>query len=419
MKVNIIGAGISGLYTAYLLSKSGVEVEIFEASKRSGGRILSLAYENNKHVELGAEVIYDTNGLLVKTINTLNDPICELCGDNYYYYQQQIKPFSQWKDNAAITQLLDDIYEIEDYEGEETSLLNHFQQKSYYNSDMINLVEAFACEYGTNADQLGVRNLVLEENAWSGGDEEYYFHSRMQNVADYYKNFVSERIQYAKIIKHISYGDSSVSITDQNNEQHISDKVIVSVNLGILKAGDIGFSPALPEAKRNAIQSIGIDQGIKVILIFSQQWWPDDLLTIEGGSSCHEFLATKVYKLPTLTGFVMGRRAKQCKNMDNKQLGEMLCNELDTLFGHKHASNTLESVFHKNWGEDIFQKGAYSFPTKNSNGMREVLAQTVDNKLYFMGEACNTNGHAASIHGAMETAEEVYQEIMSELARNE
>jgi len=28
-----------------------------------------------------------------------------------------------------------------------------------------------------------------------------------------------------------------------------------------------------------------------------------------------------------------------------------------------------------------------------------------------MGEACNVNGHAASIHGAMETAETAYKQL--------
>ena len=38
-KVGIIGAGIGGLYAAYLLQKQGIEYEILEAGPRLGGRL--------------------------------------------------------------------------------------------------------------------------------------------------------------------------------------------------------------------------------------------------------------------------------------------------------------------------------------------------------------------------------------------
>ena len=40
-RVVIIGAGISGLYAATLLEKTGVDYVILEARDRTGGRVLS------------------------------------------------------------------------------------------------------------------------------------------------------------------------------------------------------------------------------------------------------------------------------------------------------------------------------------------------------------------------------------------
>ncbi len=38
-KVILIGAGLCGLYTAFLLQKKGIEVLVLEADTRIGGRI--------------------------------------------------------------------------------------------------------------------------------------------------------------------------------------------------------------------------------------------------------------------------------------------------------------------------------------------------------------------------------------------
>src|SRR4051812_14502633 len=41
-KVLILGAGIAGMMAAYEMNKAGYEVEVLEATERSGGRIITL-----------------------------------------------------------------------------------------------------------------------------------------------------------------------------------------------------------------------------------------------------------------------------------------------------------------------------------------------------------------------------------------
>ena len=49
VKVAIIGGGLSGLYTAYLLSQMNIDYQLFEARDRLGGRILSTPSPGPKH----------------------------------------------------------------------------------------------------------------------------------------------------------------------------------------------------------------------------------------------------------------------------------------------------------------------------------------------------------------------------------
>ncbi|RWS21579.1 hypothetical protein B4U80_14128 [Leptotrombidium deliense] len=58
VKVGIVGAGISGLYTALILQDLGIDYELFEASNRIGGRIFTHYFNNDSsnlnYVDLGA-----------------------------------------------------------------------------------------------------------------------------------------------------------------------------------------------------------------------------------------------------------------------------------------------------------------------------------------------------------------------------
>ncbi len=59
--VIVVGAGISGLVTAYLLSLSGRRVTVLEASDRPGGRVHTHRWPNGQTSELGFEEFFDRN----------------------------------------------------------------------------------------------------------------------------------------------------------------------------------------------------------------------------------------------------------------------------------------------------------------------------------------------------------------------
>lgn len=42
--VTIVGGGIAGLYTAYLLARHGCTIELFELNKHTGGKIATRGY---------------------------------------------------------------------------------------------------------------------------------------------------------------------------------------------------------------------------------------------------------------------------------------------------------------------------------------------------------------------------------------
>ena len=73
-KVIIIGAGLCGLYTAFLLQKKGIEVLILEANVRIGGRIKTITGTTAVTMEMGATWFGNQHNHLLEVLRSLEIP---------------------------------------------------------------------------------------------------------------------------------------------------------------------------------------------------------------------------------------------------------------------------------------------------------------------------------------------------------
>jgi len=92
---------------------------------------------------------------------------------------------------------------------------------------------------------------------------------------------------------------------------------------------------------------------------------------------------------------------------------EFALEELDELFGSHLARRSFEKGFVADWGADPFVRGLYSYPTVHTTQQdREVLARSLDGKVFFAGEATDTAGHSGTVHGAMGTGWRAAAEVL-------
>ena len=83
----IIGAGLSGLLTAYRLKTAGIPFKIIEARSRIGGRIHTVYAKNNTGVEMGATWFTDVHQNLYALLNELEIPFFEQYMKGITYFQ--------------------------------------------------------------------------------------------------------------------------------------------------------------------------------------------------------------------------------------------------------------------------------------------------------------------------------------------
>ena len=174
------------------------------------------------------------------------------------------------------------------------------------------------------------------------------------------------------------------------------DRVIVTVPLGLLKAGTIDFDPPLATEKRRAIQRLGFGLLDKVVLRFAEPFWPEDtdVIGIAGADQPVSNLVNglKFTGEPLLVGVRGGANALAREaDSDDRTVADIV----RTL-----ACPDPVAVTVTRWAADPYSRGSYSFLAVGSEpeDMR-VLAAPAGERVGFAGEATHDE-FFATVHGA-------------------
>ncbi len=421
-KVIIIGAGASGIYAAHLLLNYGIDVTILEASSKTGGRIQANTTFANIPIELGAEEIHGRKSVLYDLASFYApERIMEFPGEDYYWVSNQLRTNQYLHEAADLNGAGATMFNILDsygsYPGENITL-SQYLINFPLDSRLTKIVNALTGnEYGSSNDRIGMHALKEAEAAYSSGMESFTF-----KTGTYWSLFESafsdalNKVVLNSPVVSINYSGSQVSVSTSNGTVYTADRILVTVPLAILKNSSIVFNPALPSDKIQAINNIEMGNGIKVVLEFNAPFWTSDTGFIIGGDKAPEYWITSAGKNSAnsyITAFIMGQSADYLASIPESQAVQELLNELTTFYGAGNVQSKFTGNYlFKNWSDELYIGGAYSFPSMNSTGQREILAASVESKIFFAGEATNYNGHLATVHGAMESGYRAVKELL-------
>lgn len=201
--------------------------------------------------------------------------------------------------------------------------------------------------------------------------------------------------------------------------------VLVTVSLGVLKAGTIDFIPSLPDSKLESINNMGFGTVNKCMMSWNNDddlVWPEDeywflLLTPkddeDGGGQTQQrqqqyspwttfFNPTKFKGKPSLTAWLGGKEAIYAE--DNQTDDEILEDVMMNLRAMFPTIRDPDRVIITRWGQDPNTLGAYSYPVpgRDLNSDAATLQEVYGN-IYFAGEA--TGSGWATTQGAWRTGE--------------
>lgn len=413
-EVIIAGAGLSGLYAASLLGKYNIPYRILEASSRVGGRIKSVDAFGAGPVETGAQRVRGQRSIFMDLVNQHSiQPLVKNNLNSYFLYENQMRDEFYMRTSADLAGRGETLFQLIDsmgsYPGNNKSFTQYLSDfpVSHALFDVANSL--VGNRFGADNDSLGMIAIKESESARTAGNS--YFIQPSGSFQDIlFAAFPAEisKTEFNQNVVAIDYSGNRIEVSTGSGDSYLCDAVLITVPLSILKSGEIGFQPALPADKQMAIENIGFGNSIVIALKFNSPFWKEDAAHILGGSVCPEYIVSNAGKANgdyVLTAVMNGYAAEQMVTLNNSDRITALIAELSSMFPGIGVSGlfTGQSIV-QDWSQDQFIRGGVSYNSLDSAGKRAALAAAVQDKLFFAGEACNANGHAGTLHGAMESS---------------
>lgn len=419
-RVLVIGAGIAGLGAAQTLMQAGAEVIVLEARDRIGGRIWTSHEWPDAPIDLGASWIHGTedNPLMAlaeqagaKTAATDYDSVLAFNTDGTPLTEAQEERLDAWRTrieralsraqdqdpDRAIQEVIEQALQWSTLPAEDQKMIRFILNSS---------IEQ---EYSGSIGETSV-HWYDADDGFDG--EDVLFPGGYKALIDWLARGVT--IELEQQVQQIAYDADQVTVTTAR-KTYTGDQVIVTLPLGVLKAGTVTFAPPLPRAHQQAITALGMGLLNKCFLRFPTIFWQEDYdwleyLAAEPGQWVEWVSFARPTGLPILLGFNAADAGRAFEALSDEALVASAMQTLRTIFGA--AIPDPEAYQITRWASDPFAFGSYSFNALGSTPqMRSDLAESIADRVFFAGEATE-EGYFGTVHGAYLSGVRAAQECL-------
>ncbi len=176
---------------------------------------------------------------------------------------------------------------------------------------------------------------------------------------------------------------------------------IITVSTGVLAAGQIRFSPSLPDWKLQAINDLPLGSCNKVILDFTHDVFgvSDVMLMPDLGSGQSVEFVIREGGRNIVTTMFNGPAAKELAAQGAKTSADHALSVLTGIFGTDIRKSVTDRLVFADWDHDPYVRGCYAAALPGRYAARAELARPVEDRLFFAGEATH-DIYMGDIHGA-------------------
>ena len=383
MKAIVVGAGFAGLAAADALHGAGIEVEVFEARDRVGGRVWSVPFEGGV-VERGAEFILPHDKTVVATADRLG---LRLVRKGTRYGNREPRG-GRHVTRSRVTAALRRIGSEPPAAGDGTlgGALDTYGLEPGVAEAIRARIEV-SCAHPAGDLDAG----ALSEGAASFGDfDTFTVEGGNDRIARELAASVGGRVHLSSPVSSVAWPSEREVRVCAGARELVADAAVIAVPASVL--GAIAFDPPLPTGKA----AVTYGQAAKLFVGLRTPAPPSEVLSVPERYWCYTQLGPDGAPVPFVAAFAGSPDA------------------LEALAVRDGPGRWIESLMHlrpdldldledgdvllSTWADDPWVRGAYSARSVTSPLDNEALARPVG-PLFFAGEHT-----AGAWHGLMEGA---------------
>lgn len=411
----VIGAGVAGLAAAQRLQLAGRSPLVLEARERVGGRIWT--DHTYAPVELGAEFIHGEFASTWQLVNAAGLP-AELWprveGDGVRQFQHVGRQGTLLMD-PALSRRIEDLYErLHYYEGPDRTIAEVLAGMTGADDEAVPFVlNRVACMEAADVTRVSALAISQELAQVTAGWTNFHICPGYDSLPAFLARDLS--VQHGAAVTQINWDARAAHLSLENGQTLTARQVIVTVPLSLLQAECPRFTPALPPAKQKAIHTLVMGTVTKLILWFKRRAWPPFTFLGTDGM-VFTWWPVGTPESPALMGYIGGPGALKLAALGEEEAIAQGLREAGQLFGADIQAAFIAGRM-VNWAADPWSRGAYSYTPVGAGWARAELAAPLAPTLFFAGEATHTQGHLATVHGAIETGWRAAEEALATLSR--
>lgn len=410
--VIVIGAGIAGLRAASLLNAAGLDVTVVEARDRIGGRIYTDSSQTEIPVEYGSAFIDGAGTSVGKLVEELKmethswnktlDTLFRLEGGELQSLPEALKT----------DQILEAVWNMK------------------FDSPEFLIGESFEDFVGrTGLDTLG-RKYFKRLYAAMAGEDACFTDAKhaVQDIQEARRNKLQVLGGMNQIIDYLASGldicrGTPVTAINWHNPKEVTimtsrgprtaDCVVVTIPIGVIKAGRPLFSPELPEEKRVCLDKFTAAPAMTMMYVFEEEVFPAGTSAFYSRHSIPMWWSPSAHKEGTKHHIWTATLSGDWARTQLASPGTAIEEGLDVL-RKESGKPDLAMIRIKivNWLGDPYSMGGRSVCLPGAGDVRNRLGEPTP-PLFWAGEA---TGVSSTVHGAYDSGDRVAAEVLKHLA---
>jgi len=403
LEVIIVGGGAAGIAAAHRLRQAGIRCLIVEARARLGGRAWTVIDQTGYALDLGCGWLHSADrnpwlgvaeraGLSIdRTPPPWTRPSLEIgfSGAEQDAFQEAMAAFFAHLAEAATA----------DADVAAATLLD---PGSRWNG-LIDTVGTFIS--GADLDRLSVKDFDRYEDSGVNFRVIEGYGTAICGLA------AKLPVAFDCVVRRIDHSGRRLRLETSQGAM-TCDRVIVTVPSAILAAERLEFRPVLAEKIHAAAGlPLGLADKLFIALDEAEEFPRETRLfgrTDRAGAGAYHL---RPFGRPQIEAYFGGRFAAELEAGGDRAFFDCAVAELTGLFGTSFARR-IRPIRINRWGADPFALGSYSFALPGFADGRQILAEPVDQRLFFAGEACSLTDFSTA-HGAFETGVAAAEKIIA------